>query len=66
MTRDFAFASVVSIKNIKKNEKFDQSNIWIKRPGTGDFKLDELKNSTEKRLKVTIRKNTQIKKRHVY
>jgi sialic acid synthase SpsE len=66
VTRDFAFASVVSIKNIKKNEKFDQSNIWIKRPGTGDFKLDELKKLYRKKAKSNIRKNTQIKKRHVY
>ena len=66
VTRDFAFASVVAIRDIKKNEKFDQSNIWIKRPGTGDFKLDQLKNLYKKKAKCNINKNTQIKKHHVY
>ena len=36
-TAKFAFASVVSIKNIKKGERFDKNNIWVKRPGTGYF-----------------------------
>jgi N-acetylneuraminate synthase len=66
VTRDFAFASVVSIKNIKKNEKFDKSNLWVKRPGTGDFKLDQLKKLFRKKAKSNISKNTQIKKHHVY
>ena len=36
-TIDFAYASVVSIKNIKAGEKFTMDNIWVKRPGTGDI-----------------------------
>jgi sialic acid synthase SpsE len=36
-TIDFAFASVVSIKKIKKGEIFTKDNIWVKRPGTGDI-----------------------------
>ena len=34
---DFAFASVVSITEIKKGERFSRDNIWVKRPGTGPF-----------------------------
>lgn len=34
-TIDFAFATVVSIKKIKKGELFSKENIWVKRPGTG-------------------------------
>jgi sialic acid synthase SpsE len=34
-TIDFAFATIVSIKNIKKGELFTKDNIWVKRPGTG-------------------------------
>ena len=34
---NFAYASVVSIKNIQKGEKFSKENIWVKRPGTGPF-----------------------------
>jgi len=37
VTIDFAYASVVSIKDIKKGECFNEENIWVKRPGTGDF-----------------------------
>ena len=37
VTINFAFASVCSIKEISKNEILDESNIWVKRPGTGDF-----------------------------
>ena len=40
-TIDFAFASVVTIKNIKRGERFSKENIWVKRPGTGDFKADK-------------------------
>jgi len=34
-TINFAYASVVSIKNIKKGEKFTKDNLWVKRPGIG-------------------------------
>lgn len=37
VTIDFAFASVVAISPIKKGDKFTKDNIWVKRPGTGDF-----------------------------
>ncbi len=35
VTIDFAFATVVSIKPIKKGELFTKDNLWVKRPGTG-------------------------------
>jgi len=34
-TIDFAFATVVTIKAVKKGEKLTQDNIWVKRPGIG-------------------------------
>jgi N-acetylneuraminate synthase len=37
VTIDFAFATVVSIANIKKGETFTEENIWVKRPGTGEI-----------------------------
>jgi N-acetylneuraminate synthase len=40
ITIDFAFATVVSVKPIKKNEKLTKENIWVKRPGTGEIKTD--------------------------
>ena len=41
-TAKFAFASVVSINDIKKGEKLGKKNIWVKRPGTGDIKAEKL------------------------
>lgn len=37
VTIDFAFATIVAIKDIKKGEKFTKENIWVKRPGAGDI-----------------------------
>lgn len=33
VTIDFAYATIVTIKDIKKGEKFTKDNIWVKRPG---------------------------------
>jgi len=40
VTIDFAFATVVSIKPIKKGDIFSKENIWVKRPGTGEIKAE--------------------------
>jgi N-acetylneuraminate synthase len=40
VTIDFAFATVVAIKEIKKGEKLTIDNIWVKRPGTGEIKAE--------------------------
>ncbi|MBR6612128.1 MAG: N-acetylneuraminate synthase [Campylobacter sp.] len=37
VTIDFAFATVVSIKDIKKGDIFTKDNLWVKRPGTGEI-----------------------------
>jgi N-acetylneuraminate synthase len=33
----FAFASVVSTKDIEKGERLTEENIWVRRPGGGDY-----------------------------
>ena len=40
VTIDFAFATVVTIKPIKKGEVFTKENIWVKRPGTGEIQAE--------------------------
>ena len=40
VTIDFAFATVVTIKPIKKGKKLTKENIWVKRPGTGPIKAE--------------------------
>lgn len=37
VTIDFAFATVVTTRDIKTGEVLDESNIWVKRPGTGEI-----------------------------
>ncbi|TDE53934.1 N-acetylneuraminate synthase family protein [Flavobacterium sp. GT3P67] len=41
VTIDFAFATVCTIKPIKKGELFTKDNIWVKRPGTGAILADK-------------------------
>ena len=41
VTIDFAFATVVTIKPIKKGDIFTKENIWVKRPGTGEVLAEE-------------------------
>lgn len=41
VTMDFAFATVVTTKDVKKGDLFSKDNIWVKRPGTGDFTAED-------------------------
>jgi N-acetylneuraminate synthase len=41
VTIDFAFATVCSIKPVKKGEVYTKDNIWVKRPGTGAILADK-------------------------
>lgn len=36
-TIDFAYASVVTTADIAKGDVFSRQNLWVKRPGTGEF-----------------------------
>lgn len=65
VTRNFAFASVVSTKQILKGEILNKNNIWIKRPGNGDFKANQLKSLIGKKAKRNIKKNFQIRKNDI-
>ena len=37
VTRNFAFSTVVTIKNVSKGEIFTRDNVWVKRPGIGEI-----------------------------
>lgn len=65
VTIDFAYASVVTIKEIKKGEVFTHDNIWVKRPGTGDFLADDYGSLLGKTSAVDINNNIQLKKEFV-
>ena len=65
-TANFAFSSVVSIKDINKGEKLSKKNIWVKRPGLGDFLAGDFKKLLGKKTKKFIMKNNFIKKNEIY
>ena len=60
VTIDFAFATVVSIKPIKKGEVFTKDNIWVKRPGTGEILAVDYEKILGKESTVDIADDTQI------
>jgi N-acetylneuraminate synthase len=61
----FAFASVVSTKEITKGEILSKKNIFVRRPGGGDFKIKDLEKLYGRISKVNIRENIQIKKKYL-
>lgn len=60
VTIDFAFATVVAIKDIEKGEIFTKENVWVKRPGTGDIKAIDYKNVLGKEATTSIKADTHI------
>jgi N-acetylneuraminate synthase len=59
-TIDFAYACVVSIREIQAGEIFSEENIWVKRPGTGEIKAVHFESLLGKTAKHYIANNTQI------
>jgi len=59
---DFAYASVVTIKAIKKGEELTMENIWVKRPGTGDFLAKDFDSLLGKRVKRAMEAEIQVKR----
>ena len=57
---DFAYASVVTIKDIKKGDVLSLDNIWVKRPGTGEILAENLYSIIGKIAKNDIKKNQQL------
>ena len=58
----FAYASVVAIQDIAKGEKFTLENIWVKRPGTGDYLAEDFDDILGKVAARPIISGKQIKK----
>lgn len=61
VTMDFAFATVVSIKDINKGDILDTSNIWVKRPGTGEIKAESFEKILGKKANCNILKDTHLR-----
>ena len=66
VTIDFAFASVVTIRDIKKGDKFTEKNLWVKRPGTGEILAEEYKNIIGKIASRDIDSDCHLKKKDIH
>lgn len=62
VTMDFAFASVVADREIPSGHVLTEADIWVKRPGTGDFSADDYENLIGKTVKNKVLKGNQLKK----
>jgi N-acetylneuraminate synthase len=61
VTSDFAFATVVSIEDIKKGDRFSYENLWVKRPGTGKIKASKFNTILNKKASRNIKKDAHLK-----
>jgi N-acetylneuraminate synthase len=61
----FAFASVVAIEDIAPGEVLNESNIWVKRPGGGDFSVLDYDTLLGKTVKSHVSRGFQLKKSDV-
>lgn len=61
----FAYASVVTIADVRAGERFDLNNVWVKRPGTGEIRAERLNEILGRRAKADIPMNTQLQWDHI-
>lgn len=61
VTIDFAFATAVTIKDVKAGDAFTKDNLWVKRPGTGEVSAEEYESILGRVAKVDIPEDTQLK-----
>jgi N-acetylneuraminate synthase len=60
VTMDFAFATIVTIKDVKKGEKLTKENVWVKRPGTGEIMAESFWDVIGKVATKDIDKNKHL------
>jgi N-acetylneuraminate synthase len=65
VTIDFAYASVVTISDIKAGDTLTHNNLWVKRPGTGDFLAEDYETLIGSVATMDIPSNIQLKKEHI-
>lgn len=60
VTIDFAYATVVTIADIKAGDVFTTDNVWVKRPGTGQILAKDFEQILGKIAKVDISADTHL------
>lgn len=64
-TMAFAFASVVAVKDIEPGSELTEKNIWVRRPGGGDYSALDYDSLIGRRAVAPIRKNSRIERQHL-
>lgn len=64
-TIDFAFATVVAIKDIAEGEEFTKDNIWVKRPGTGEILAEKYEDLLGRVASTNIKADEHLKEKDV-
>jgi len=62
VTADFAFASVVTIADVKAGEVLSEANIWVKRPGTGEFNAEDYLGLLGKAVARDVKNGAQLQR----
>ena len=60
-TIDFAYACVVSLREIAAGAKLTRGNIWVKRPGTGEIEAVHFEDLLGKTAKRALPADTQLR-----
>jgi N-acetylneuraminate synthase len=61
-TMAFAFASVIAVKDINPGEILTEDNLWVRRPGGGDYTSVDYESLLGKKVKKFVKKNERLKK----
>ena len=51
----------MAVKEIKKGEQLTEENLWVRRPGGGDFSAADYENLIGKISKKFIKRGSQLK-----
>ncbi len=62
VTMQFAFASVVADADIAPGDTFSEDNLWVRRPGTGDFNAGDYEKLIGKTAARLIKKGSQLRR----
>jgi N-acetylneuraminate synthase len=57
----FAYACVVTTRDVRAGEELTTENIWVKRPGTGEIKALHYTELLGRKVKEALPRNAQIK-----
>ncbi|MDB2411931.1 N-acetylneuraminate synthase family protein [Litoricolaceae bacterium] len=63
VTANFAFSSVVALRNLRSGELLDRTNIFPMRPSGGDFGPEDFESLLGRRLVLDVKKGAQLRLR---